>query len=76
MTKRAGEVFVDRTQLQEEQSSWPDDASPPSSPWSFTSSHRAAVYHRGIGGGCPPNPIVGQVVNCQEELRVVSICRL
>ena len=25
---------------------------------------------------CPPSPIVGQVVNCQEELRVVSICRL
>ena len=26
--------------------------------------------------GLPPSPIVGQVVNCQEELRVVSICRL
>ena len=24
----------------------------------------------------PPSPIVGQVVNCQEVLRVVSICRL
>ena len=27
-------------------------------------------------GRLTPNPIVGQVVNCQEELRVVSICRL
>ena len=26
--------------------------------------------------GLPPSPIVGQVVNCQEKLRVVSICRL
>ena len=26
--------------------------------------------------GLLPSPIVGQVVNCQEELRVVSICRL
>ena len=26
--------------------------------------------------GLPPSPIVGQFVNCQEELRVVSICRL
>ena len=26
--------------------------------------------------GLPPSPIARQVVNCQEELRVVSICRL
>ena len=36
----------------------------------------SVVCCRGIGGGLPPpNPIVGQVVNC-EELRVVFICRL
>ena len=69
-------VFIDRTQLQEEKSSWPDDASSPSSPSPFTSSHGAAVCRRGIGGDRPPSPIVGKVVNCQEEFRVVSICRL
>ena len=72
-----GGVFVDRTQLQEEENSWPDEVSPPSFPSPFTSSHGAAVCRRGIGGICPPpKPIVRQVVNCQEELRVVSICRL
>lgn len=76
MPERAGGVFVDITQLQEEKNSLPDDASPPSSPSPFTSSHGEAVCRRGIGGTAPPSPIVGQVVNCQEELRVVSICRL
>ena len=52
--ERAGGVFVDRTHLQEEKSSWPDDASLPPSPSPFTSSHGAAVCRRGIGGGCPP----------------------
>jgi hypothetical protein len=33
--------------------SWHDDASPPSSPSPFTSSHGAAVCHRGIGGDSP-----------------------
>ena len=32
----------------------PDVASPPSSPSPFTTSHGVAVYHRGIGGDCPP----------------------
>ena len=56
LPERAGGVFVDRTQLQEEKSSWPDDASPPSSPSLFTSSHGVAVCRRGIEGGCPPQP--------------------
>ena len=54
MPERAGGVFVDRTQLQEEKSSWPNDASPPFSPSPFTSSHGTTVYHQGLGGECPP----------------------
>jgi len=79
MPERAGGVFVDRTQLQEEKNSWPNDASPPSSPLPFTSSHgrlSAAEEYEGLPPLPAPSPIVGQVVNCQEELRVVSICRL
>ena len=68
MPERAGGVFIDRTQLQEEKSSWPDDAFLPSSPSPFTLSHGAAVCRRGTGGDCPPSPIVGQVVNCRRSL--------
>ena len=71
LPERAGGVFIDQTQLQEEKSSWPDDASPPSSPSLFTSSH-GARNRRGL----PPPPIVQEEEGAPPQPNSRAGCEL